>query len=162
MTSTGNPGHSPHRSRETGSLAAATAGQRQPARESGGKTVDAGILAQVLAALTHDSAGQAGQQAWTALAALAGRDRAETAAIEAARTGASTDPSRLAGVLAGRAGTDPRFAAGLREWLAGTRAMLAAGHRTASQATGPMPGTVIHARHVFGGIGSGGPPAPAA
>jgi hypothetical protein len=126
--------------------------------------MDTSVLAQVLAALAQGAAGQAGQQAWTALAALAGRilgpDAAETTAIEAART-AAPDPARLAGVLAGRAGTDPGFAAALQDWLTGTRALLAAGNTTTvNQVTGQVSGTVIQARDIDGGIRTG-PPDPA-
>jgi hypothetical protein len=125
--------------------------------------MDTTVLGQVLAALTQGAAGQAGQQAWTALAALAtrllGRDSAEAGAIEAARAG-TPDPVRLASLLARRAGDDPGFAAELQEWLAGTQVQLAAGHVTSNQVTGQVSGTVIQAGDVFGGIALGSPPRP--
>jgi hypothetical protein len=127
--------------------------------------MDASLLTQVLTALTQGAAGQAGQQSWTALTALAnrvlGRDPAETAAIEAARTG-TPDPARLAGLLAGRAASDPGFAELLQKWLTDTQALLSAGNGTRNQVTGQVSGTVIQARDVFGGIRLNGPPAPAA
>lgn len=126
--------------------------------------MDTTLLGQVLTALSQGAAGQAGQQAWTALAALAtrllGRDSAETTAIEAARTG-TPDPARLATLLARRAGDDPGFAGELQEWLAGTQALLTAGNVTSNQVTGQVSGTVIQAGDVFGGIRLG-PPDPAA
>jgi hypothetical protein len=139
MTNAGNPGHSPGRGREAGGPGAAQAGQRQPIPGSGGNTVDAGILAQVLAALTHDGAGRAGQQAWTALAALAGRDRAETAAIEAARTGYIHRP-QPPGRRPGRAGRNRspvrRRAAGMARWHSGH-----ARRRARDRQPGHRPGT---------------------
>jgi hypothetical protein len=129
--------------------------------------MDTTLLGQVLTALTQGAAGQAGQHAWTALAALAtrllGRDSAETTAIEAART-RIPDPARLASLLARRAGDDPGFAGELQEWLAGTHALLTAGHVTSNQVTGQVSGTVIQAGDVFGGIrlGPPSPPSPAA
>lgn len=130
--------------------------------------MDTGILAQVLAALAQGAAGKAGQQAWTALAALAtrlpGRGAAETKVIEAARAGEPdpAGPGHLAEALAGKAGADPRFAAGLEDWLARAQAHIICGQPTVNQVTGPVPGTVIQARDVFGGIRLGGPPGPAA
>jgi hypothetical protein len=125
--------------------------------------MDTTVLGQVLAALTQGAAGQAGQQAWTALAALAarllGRDSAEAGAIEAARAG-TPDPARLASLLARRAGDDPGFAAELQEWLADTQVQLAAGHVTSNQVTGQVSGTVIQAGDVFGGITLGSPRRP--
>jgi len=127
--------------------------------------MDTSLLGQVLTALAQGAAGQAGQQAWTALAALAtrllGRDSAETRAVEAARA-ETPDPARLASILAGRAAADPGFAAGLQGWLADTQALLAAGHGTFNQVSGEVTGTVIQAGDVFGGIRLGGPPDPAA
>jgi hypothetical protein len=125
--------------------------------------MDTTLLGQVLAALTQGAAGQAGQQAWTALAALAtrllGRDSAEAGAIEAARAG-TPDPALLAGLLARRAGDDPGFAGELQKWLADARVLLAAGHVTSNQVTGEVSGTVIQAGDVFGGISLSGPPRP--
>jgi hypothetical protein len=127
--------------------------------------MDTTLLGQVLTALTQGAAGQAGRQAWTALAALAtrllGRDSAEAGAIEAARAG-TPDPVRLASVLARRTSADPGFAGELQEWLADTQALLTAGHVTSNQVTGQVSGTVIQAGDVFGGIRIGGPPDPAA
>jgi hypothetical protein len=129
--------------------------------------VDPGVLSQILTALAQGAAGQAGQHAWTALAALAGRilghDSAETKAIEAASAGNAVPgcPGGLAGLLAGRASADPGFAAGLEDWLTGTSALLEAGHATVNQVTGQQSGTVIQAGNVFGGIRIGGPPSPA-
>ena len=127
--------------------------------------MDASLLGQVLTALAQGAAGHAGQQAWTALAALAtrllGRDSAETRAVEAARA-ETPDPARLASILAGRAAADPGFAAGLQGWLTDTQALLAAGHGTVNQVSGEVTGTVIQAGDVFGGIRLGGPPDPAA
>ena len=130
--------------------------------------MDTTVLGQVLAALAQGAAGQAGQQAWTALAALAtrllGRDSAEAGAIEAARAG-TPDPVRLASLLASRAGDDPGFAGELQEWLADAQVLLAAGHVTSNRVTGEVSGTVIQAGDVFGGISLGGPlrpPDPAA
>ena len=129
--------------------------------------MDMTLLGQVLTALTQGAAGQAGQQAWTALAALAtrllGRDSAETTAIEAARAG-TPDPARLASLLARRAGDDPGFAGELQAWLADTQTLLTAGHVTSNQVTGQVSGTVIQAGDVFGGIrlGPPSPPSPAA
>jgi len=123
--------------------------------------MDTTLLGQVLAALTQGAAGQAGQQAWTALAALAtrlpGRDSAEA---EAARA-VTPDPARLASLLARRAGDDPGFAGELQKWLADTQALLT-GHVTTNTVTGQVSGTVIQAGDVSGGISLGGPPDPAA
>jgi hypothetical protein len=125
--------------------------------------MDTTLLGQVLSALAQGAAGQAGQQAWTALAAMAtrllGRDSAETTAIEAARA-ETPDPARLATLLARRACDDPGFAGELQEWLAGTQALLTAGNVTSNQVTGQVSGTVIQAGDVFGGISLGGPPRP--
>jgi hypothetical protein len=125
--------------------------------------MDTTLLGQVLTALTQGAAGQAGQQAWTALAALAtrllGRDSAEAGAIEAARAGTPA-PALLAGLLARRAGDDPGFAGELQAWLADAQVLLAAGHVTSNQVTGEVSGTVIQAGDVFGGINLGGPPRP--
>jgi hypothetical protein len=130
--------------------------------------MDTTVLGQVLSALLQGAGGQAGQQAWTALAALTrrllGRQAAETTAVEAAPAGAEDPaaPGRLAGLLAGRAAADPGFAAELGQWLAGTQALLGSGHTTVNQVGGTVSGTVIQAGDVFGGIRFGGPPGPAA
>jgi hypothetical protein len=130
--------------------------------------MDQGALSQVLAALAQGAGGQAGQQAWTALTALAGRllghHSAETTAIEAARTGTADPacPGGLAEALTGRARIDPAFAAELDGWLAGTRTLLGAGHATVNQVAGQQSGTVIQAGTVFGGISIGGPADPVA
>jgi hypothetical protein len=128
--------------------------------------LDTSVLTQVVTALAQGAAGQAGQQAWTVLAALAGRllgrNSAEARAIEDARIGSSPDPAHLAGVLAARAQADPAFAAAMEEWLTDTQALLATGHGTVNEVTGPVSGTVIQARDVFGGIRFGSPPDPAA
>ena len=130
--------------------------------------MDTAVLTQVLSALAQGAGGQAGQQAWTALAALTrrlpGRQAAGTEAVEAARANMG-DPAaagRLAGILAGKAAADPGFAAALGQWLAGTQALLTAGHTTVNQVRGAVSGTVIQAGDVFGGIRHGGPPGPAA
>jgi hypothetical protein len=124
--------------------------------------METSVLAQVLTALAQGAGGQAGQRAWTALAALAGRvlgrDSAEAAAIEAVRVSGSPDPASLADLLAGQAEADPGFASGLEEWLADTKLLLASGEgQTANRVTGPVSGTVIQARDVFGGIRFGHP-----
>ena len=125
--------------------------------------MDTTLLGQVLTSLTQGAAGQAGQQAWTALTALAtrllGRDSAETTAIEAARAG-TPDPARLASLLARRAGDAPGFAGQLHEWMTDTQALITAGHVTSNQVTGQVSGTVIQAGNVFGGIRLGPPRAP--
>lgn len=127
--------------------------------------MDTTLLGQVLTALAQGTAGQAGQQAWTALAALAtrllGRDSAEAEAIEAARAD-TPDPACLATLLARRAGGNPAFAGELQEWLADAQLLLTAGSVTSNQVTGQVSGAVIQAGNVFGGIRLGGPPDPAA
>lgn len=130
--------------------------------------MDPGILTQVLTALAQGAGGQAGQRAWTALAALTsrllGRDATETKAIDSARAGKPdpSGPGGLAEALAGKAGADPRFAAGLEDWLARAQALVICGQPAVNQVTGPVSGTVVQARDVFGGIRLGGPPDPAA
>jgi hypothetical protein len=126
--------------------------------------MDTAVLTHVLSALAQGAGGQAGQQAWTALAALTGRlpgrQAAGTEAVEAAR--ANTGDPAAAGHLAGKAAADPGLAAALGDWLAGTQALLTAGHTTLNQVHGAVSGTVIQAGDVFGGIRLGGPPGPAA
>jgi hypothetical protein len=121
------------------------------------------MLTQVLSALVQGAGGQAGQRAWTALAALTGRalgyDSAETQAIETSRT-ASPDPARVSNLaegLARLARTDPAFTAELTDWLTGAQALLT-GDQTLNQVTGQVTGPVIQARDVSGGITIGPTP----
>jgi hypothetical protein len=126
--------------------------------------MDSNLLGQVLAAVTQGAAGQAGQQACTALSALVtrllGPGSAEAGAVEAARVG-NHDPARLAGLLAERAEADSVFAGELLEWLAGAQSVLTAGG-TVNTVSGQVSGTVVQARDVRGGIRLSGPPGPAA
>src|SRR5450755_1395043 len=71
-------------------------------RLTGGDTMDADILEQVLPALARGIGGQAGQRAWTALpgmtARICGRFSAEARAAAAACAGGELDQAALSGM----------------------------------------------------------------
>ncbi len=117
--------------------------------------MDNSVLAQVLTALAQGAGGQAGQQAWTALTALAGRLPSQRpAGTTATRAGATAEPAHLARALTTRAQTSHEFATQLQEWLTSTQALLTT-QGTTNQVTGPVTGTVIQARDIAGGISTG-------
>src|SRR3954452_23286929 len=88
--------------------------------------ITAPVVAAALAKVFDGAAGEAGKQAWTALAdlvrrAFGGRDRSRPMRCIAEVEEHPGDPARvdeLAGALTAAAALDPDFAADLRQWLA--------------------------------------------
>ncbi|MFO7249490.1 MAG: hypothetical protein DIU60_001905 [Actinomycetes bacterium] len=114
-------------------------------------------LAAILSALVGGAAGEAGKNAWEALAALVrrrfGRDRQALTAVERPDAVA---PGELARLLGERAAADPEFRAELERWIAETEP--AARPDVVNINTGTVSGNLVQARDIHGSITFGADP----
>ena len=119
----------------------------------------------VISRLADGALGEAGKQAWEALAGLVRRLRNRESEpltdLEALADGRADhlDVGELAHMLVRQAGSDPGFSALLRQWLASTDRLIRAGDQAnVNVISGTVHGPAVQARDVMGSINFGSGP----